>query len=87
MWKVPTVEEIYNEYHKQTFYIRNGVYPKTIQNFKSLYDDPRKVEHIKFFIEFLKRNRASVDWKLYILSLSKVLKKYSKQHGTVITVF
>jgi hypothetical protein len=74
MWKVPSIEEIYNEFHKQTFFMRNGVYPKTIQNFKSLYDDPRKVEHIKFFIEFLKRNRASVDWKLYILSLAKVLK-------------
>jgi hypothetical protein len=72
MWKIPSIEEIYNEYHKQTFYIRNGVYPKTIQNFKSLYEDPRKVEHIKYFIEFLNRNRASVDWKLYIQALAKV---------------
>lgn len=73
-WKIPTVEEIYNEYHKQTFFIRNGVYPKTIHNFESLYEDERKVQQIKYFIEFIKRNRASVDWKLYILALTKVLK-------------
>ena len=46
-WKIPTIEEIYNEYHKQTFFIRNGVYPKTIQNFTSLYEDERKVQQIK----------------------------------------
>lgn len=73
-WNIPTIEQVYNEYHKQTFYVRNGVYPKTIQNFDSLYDDQRKVEQIKYFIEFIKRNRASVDWKIYILALAKVLK-------------
>lgn len=73
-WNIPTIEQVYNEYHKQTFFVRNGVYPKTIQNFESLYQDTRKVEQIKYFIEFIKRNRASVDWKIYILALAKVLK-------------
>jgi len=73
-WKIPTIEQIYNEYHKQTFFVRNGVYPKTIQNYESLYQDQRKVEQLKYFVEFIKRNRASVDWKIYILALAKVLK-------------
>ena len=72
MWKIPTIEEVYNEYHKQTFYIRNGVYPRTIQDYSSLYADKNKVEKLKKFIEVLKRNRASIDWKLYILALAKV---------------
>jgi effector-binding domain-containing protein len=74
MWKIPGIEEIYNEYHKQTFFIRNGVYPRTIKNFENLYNDQRKVDHIKYFITFLERNRDTVDWKLYILALAKVLR-------------
>lgn len=72
-FKLPTLEEVYNEFHKQKFFMRNGVYPRTIKNFKSLYEDERKVQHIKFFLEFLNRNRSAVDWKLYILALAKVL--------------
>jgi hypothetical protein len=74
MWKIPGIEEIYNEYHKQTFFIRNGVYPRTIKNYDGLYSDQRKVDYIKYFITFLQRNRESVDWKLYILALAKVLR-------------
>jgi hypothetical protein len=72
-FNLPSIEDIYNEYHKQKFFMRNGVYPRTIKNFKTLYEDDRKLQHIKFFIEFLNRNRAAVDWKLYILALAKVL--------------
>lgn len=73
-WKIPTIEEIYNEYHRQTFFIMNGVYPKSIKNFDSLYNDPIKTQHLLKFQEVLKRNRASIDWKLYILALAKVMK-------------
>ena len=52
-WKIPTIEQVYNEYHKQTFFVRNGVYPKTIQNYETLYQDQRKVEQLKYFIEFI----------------------------------
>lgn len=72
-FKLPTIEDVYNEYHKQKFFMRNGVYPRAIKNFKSLYEDERKIQHIKFFLDFLNRNRSSVDWKLYILALAKVL--------------
>lgn len=74
MWKVPSIEEIYNEFHKQTFFMRNGVYPKTIKNFDNLYTDERKINHLKYFVKFLERNRETVDWKLYIFALAKVLK-------------
>lgn len=73
MWNVPTIEDIYNEFHKQTFFVRNGVYPRRIQNFKKLYNDQRKMAYLNHFITFLKRNTESVDWKIYILALSKVL--------------
>jgi hypothetical protein len=75
MFSVPTVEMIYNEYHKQTFYAKNGVYPKTIKNFSNLYNDETKVEYINYFIEFLKRNNGLVDWKLYIKALAQVFKQ------------
>jgi hypothetical protein len=81
MFKVPTIEEIYNEYHKQTFYIRNGVYPKTLKNFDSIYSDPTKLQFLKSFVAFLERNKSSVDWKLYILALAKVLRtRYDLQY-------
>ena len=73
-WQIPTIEEIYNEYHRQTFFMMNGVYPKTIKNFKSLYEDPIKIQYLLKFQEVLKRNRASIDWKLYILAIAKVMK-------------
>ena len=74
MWKIPTIEEIYNEFHKQTFFIRNGVYPRAIKNFEKIYTDERKLNHLKYFVKFLERNRETVDWKLYIFALAKVLK-------------
>jgi hypothetical protein len=75
MFSLPTVEMIYNEYHKQTFYAKNGVYPKTIKNYSNLYNDETKVEYINYFIEFLKRNNGLVDWKLYIKALAQVFKQ------------
>ena len=44
-WKIPTIEEIYNEYHRATFFESNGVYPKTIKNFEKLYVDNYKMQH------------------------------------------
>ena len=74
MFNIPTPEVIYNEYHKQTFYAKNGVYPKTIKNFNNFHNDEIKVQHINYFIDFLKRNNGLVDWKLYIKALAIVLK-------------
>lgn len=73
-FKIPTIEEIYNEYHKQTFFVMNGVYPRTIKNFNSINKDITKKEHLIKFQNFIERNRESVDWKLYIYACAQLLK-------------
>lgn len=73
IWQIPTIEEIYNEYHKQTFYYMNGVYPKTIKTFKALQNQ-NKVEYLKRFQQMIKRNRESLDWKLYIKAIASIMK-------------
>ena len=73
-FKLPTIEEIYNEFHKQKFFFQRGFYPKTIVNYDNLYSDKKKVEIIKYFILYLERNRNSVDWRKYIFALAKVLR-------------
>lgn len=75
IWKIPTVQQIYNEYHRQTFYYMNGVYPRSIKNFDKLYQNKQNVEYIQRFQNMLSRNRASVDWKLYIKAIASILKK------------
>ena len=57
MWTIPTIEEIYNEYHKQKFFQRNGIYPKTIKNFDSLLNDSKKKEFLLRFQNMIKSNQ------------------------------
>lgn len=74
MYKIPSIEEIYNEYHKQTFFAMNGVYPRTIKNYDRVLSDPKKKEFLLKFQNMLKRNRDSIDWKLYIYACASLLK-------------
>ena len=71
MWTIPTIEEIYNEYHRQKFFQKNGIYPRPIKNFDSL-NDPKKKEYLLRFQNMIKRNRNTVNWKLYILAIAEV---------------
>lgn len=71
VWTIPTIEEIYNEYHKQQFFYRNGIYPKTIKNFKAL-EDPKKREFLLRFQNMIKRNRHVINWQLYIQAIAEV---------------
>jgi hypothetical protein len=73
-YKVPTIEEIYNEYHRQTFYAMNKVYPRPIKNFDSILKDKIKKEYLLKFQNVIARNRDSVDWKLYIYACASLLK-------------
>ena len=75
IWKIPTIQQIYNEYHRQTFFYMQGVYPRSIKNFDSLYQNKQNVQYLKRFQNMLSRNRASVDWKLYIKAIASVYKK------------
>lgn len=75
IWKIPSIQQIYNEYHRQTFYFMNGVYPRSIKNFNSLYQNNQNIEYLKRFQNMLERNRASIDWKLYIKAIASILKR------------
>lgn len=70
-FKLPTIEQIYNEYHKQTFFVMNGTYPKTIVNYEKLYKNQTVIELLKKFQSLLNRNREAIDWKLYIQALAQ----------------
>lgn len=72
--KFPTIEEIYNYYHNQTFFIMKGFYPKSVKNFDNLVSDSDK-ELLRKFQNFLKRNSEMIDWKLYIKSLAQYFKR------------
>jgi hypothetical protein len=76
---IPSIEEIYNEYHKQTMFYSKGIYPKTIKNFDKIISSDSKEFLIKFQ-NFLKRNLSSVDWKLYIESVSKYYRRRYDLH-------
>lgn len=72
--KFPTIEEIYNYYHGQTFFVMKGFYPKPVKNFDTLVNDNDK-ELLRRFQSFLKRNIDMIDWKLYIKSLAQYFKR------------
>lgn len=65
-----TAEEIYNEYHKQTFYAQKGIYPKAIKNF----DKQKEKDAWAYFERFanmVNDNGGQIDYKLYIHALTK----------------
>ena len=70
----PTIEQIYNTYHKWTMFFSKGVYPKRITNFEKVFSvDGRKEQLIKFQ-NFIKRNGYLVDWNIYIYSIARLTK-------------
>ena len=72
--KIPTIEEIYNEYHRETMYASKGIYPKNIKNFDKVIDDTNKELLLKFQ-KFIKSNFDSINWKLYIKSCAMFFKR------------
>lgn len=70
-WKIPSLEEIYNECHKQKFFYRNGIYPRPIKNF-SVIENSNKKEYLLRFQNLIKRNRNVINWQLYIQALAEV---------------
>lgn len=69
-FKIPTIEQIYNEYHKQTFFAMKGIYPKTITDYSKILNNQNVVELLKKFQSLLARNREAINWKLYIKSIA-----------------
>ena len=74
IYQIPSLEQIYNEYHKQTFFVMNGTYPKTIVNYDKFLKNQNAVELVKKFQNLLARNRDAIDWKLYIEALAQHFK-------------
>jgi len=72
--KIPSLEEIYNEFHKQYWYALNGVYPRKMKNFDHVLNDKAKCEYLLRFQNMLKRNFNMIDWKIYIKANAEILK-------------
>lgn len=72
-YRIPTIEEIYNEYHKMTMFESKGFYPKSIKNFDKILNKT-KIELLTKFQNVIKRNYDLIDWKLYIQSCAKYFK-------------
>lgn len=68
--KIPTIEEIYNIYHRETTFVMKGFYPRSIKNFSSILNDSN-IQLLTKFQHFIEKNQNLVDWKLYIIALSK----------------
>lgn len=73
-YKIPTIEEIYNEYHRETFYASKGFYPKSIKNYDNILDNI-KTELLIRFQNLIKRNFDMIDWKIYIKACAQYFKR------------
>lgn len=62
---IPTIEEIYNVYHRETMYVMKGIYPKNIKNFSNILNN-KNIELLTRFQNVIKRSYDSIDWKIYI---------------------
>lgn len=68
-FKIPTIEEIYNEYHRETMYACKNIYPKSIKNFDKILND-QNIELLKRFQNVINSNIDSMNWKIYIKACS-----------------
>lgn len=71
---IPSIEEIYSYYHSETMYVMKGFYPKKIVNFEKCINDSN-IEMLRKFQRFIERNKDIINWKLYIIALSKYFKR------------
>lgn len=72
--RIPTIEEIYEEYHREVFFATKSIYPRRLKNFDKIIDSEKK-ELLTRFQSFIKRNFGSVDWKLYIKACARYYKR------------
>jgi len=59
---------IYNEYHKQTFFITKNFYPRRVTNFEKHKDNPNWV-HFQKLAEIIYRSGNHIDYRIYISAL------------------
>ena len=68
-FRIPTIEEIYNEYHRETMYASKNIYPRSIKNFDKVLND-QNIELLKKFQNIIKMGDESLNWKIYIKACS-----------------
>lgn len=73
-YRIPSIEEIYEEYHREVFFVAKSIYPRRLKNFGKIIDSEKR-ELLVRFQEFIKRNFGSVDWKLYIKACARYYKR------------
>lgn len=73
-YKVPTIEEIYNQYHRETMFAMKGFYPKSVKNFDKVLDKS-KIELLTKFQNVIKKNYDMIDWKIYVKSCAQYFKR------------
>lgn len=71
---IPSIQEIYNCYHRETFFAAKSFYPKAIKNFDKIIT-PDKKELLKRFQSFIKRNNDLIDWKIYVKACAQYFKR------------
>ena len=71
---IPSIEEIYQYYHRETMYAMKGFYPKKITNFEKCISEAN-MELLKRFQHFIEKNENLINWKLYIIAVSKYFKQ------------
>lgn len=71
--RIPSIEEIYNELHRENFYARKGFYPRSIKNFDSVLDKEKR-ELLCRFQQTIRRNADLIDWKIYIKANAQYFK-------------
>lgn len=71
---VPTIEEIYDEFHRQKLHATKGVYSRPLKNFDKLLADPAKREYLVRFQNMIRRNLAAMDWRIYVRACAELLK-------------
>ena len=71
--RIPTIEEIYQEYYRETFFATKGIYPKALKNFDKLLDSSKR-ELLMRFQSFIRRNNGEVDWKQYVKACAQYFK-------------
>lgn len=71
---IPSIEDIYSYYHRETMFAMKGFYPRKIVNFEKCIT-PLNIEYLKKFQKFIERNKNIINWKLYIISISKYYKR------------
>ena len=71
--RIPSLEEIYNELHRENFHALKGFYPRSIKNFDSILDKEKR-ELLMRFQQLIKKNVGLIDWKIYIKANAQYFK-------------